>query len=191
MREKEDFRCCGKRASVEPTALEASTIPPGSCEAGLKPLRRVHLRWMIRADMEEVLAIERGSYSDPWDKTEFVNCLRQRVVIGKVAVCPMVDRVVGFVIYDLRPKRIHILNLAVAAGLRRQQIGRQIIDDLKSRLGVGASRRNRLVVDVADANLRAHLFYKAMGFRAVEVLRDRFRDSNGVYSDAYRFVYRS
>ena len=46
---------------------------------------RVHIRWMIRRDMAEVLEIERGAFEFPWFEEEFIRCLRQRNCIGMVA----------------------------------------------------------------------------------------------------------
>ena len=43
---------------------------------------RVHIRWMIRRDMPEVLAIEHASFEYPWCEEEFLRVLRQRNCIG-------------------------------------------------------------------------------------------------------------
>ena len=72
---------------------------------------RVHIRWMIRRDMPEVLAIEEQSFEYPWSEEDFVRCLRQRNCIGLVAEHN--ERVVGFIIYELHKSRLHILNFAV------------------------------------------------------------------------------
>jgi ribosomal-protein-alanine N-acetyltransferase len=34
---------------------------------------RVHIRWMIRRDMAEVLDIERGSFEFPWFEEDFIH----------------------------------------------------------------------------------------------------------------------
>ena len=46
---------------------------------------RVHIRWMIRRDMPEVLDVERSSFEFPWAEDDFIRCLRQRNCIGMVA----------------------------------------------------------------------------------------------------------
>ena len=58
----------------------------------------VHIRWMIRRDMPEVLQIEAASFEFPWLEDDFIRCLRQRNCIGMVAEYD--DRVVG--IHDIR-----------------------------------------------------------------------------------------
>ena len=48
------------------------------------------------------------------------------------------------------------------------------------------SRHPRLSVSVRDSNLSAHLFYKSLGFRCVQVRHDSYDDTA---DDAYDFVY--
>ncbi len=46
---------------------------------------RVHIRWMIRRDMPEVLQTEQESFDYSWTEEDFLRCLRQRNCIGMVA----------------------------------------------------------------------------------------------------------
>jgi len=46
---------------------------------------RVHIRWMIRRDMPEVMRTERASFEYAWTEDDFLRCLRQRNCIGMVA----------------------------------------------------------------------------------------------------------
>ena len=39
---------------------------------------RVHIRWMIRRDMAEVLQTEQASFDFAWTEEDFLRCLRQR-----------------------------------------------------------------------------------------------------------------
>ena len=93
-----------------------------------KPEIRIHIRWMIRRDMAEVIAIEKESFEFPWSEDDFIRCLRQRNCIGMVA--EMDDQVVGFMIYELHKNRLHILNFAVADRYRRLGIGTQMVSKL-------------------------------------------------------------
>lgn len=151
--------------------------------SGQKQDLRVHIRWMIRRDMPEVLAIESDGFEFPWSEDDFVRCLRQRNCIGMVADCD--DRVAGFMIYELHKTRLHVLNFAVAADCRRRGIGRQMIAKLTGKLS--QQRRSRLLLEVRETNLDAQLFFRACGFRAVSVLRDYYQDTP---EDAYVMQYR-
>jgi ribosomal-protein-alanine N-acetyltransferase len=144
---------------------------------------RVHIRWMIRRDMAEVLDIERGSFEFPWFEEDFIRCLRQRNCIGMVAEHG--ERVVGFMIYELHKTRLHILNFAVADQFRRRGVGRQMIEKLLGKLS--SQRRVRITLEVRETNLAAQLFFKAAGFRAVTVLRAYYEDSP---EDAYLMQFR-
>ena len=102
---------------------------------------RVHIRWMIRRDMPEVLDIERESFEFPWFEEDFIRCLRQRNCIGMVA--EHAEHVVGFMIYELHKTRLHILNFAVAAGVRHRSVGTQMIEKLVGKLS--SQRRTEII----------------------------------------------
>lgn len=145
-------------------------------------LLQVHIRWMIRRDMEQVLEIERSAFEFPWSEDDFVNCLRRRNCIGMVA--ERGDRIVGFMIYELHKTRLHLLNFAVAADTRRSGVGTQMVDKLVGKLS--SQRRTRLSLEVRETNLDAQLFFRGAGFRATSVLRDFYDDSP---EDAYLMQY--
>jgi len=151
--------------------------------SGQKQEVRVHIRWMIRRDMPEVLAIEAESFEFPWSEEDFINCLRQRNCIGMVAEHD--DRVVGFMIYEVNKTHIHVLNFAVSRAERRRGIGTQMMAELVGKLS--SQRRSRITLEVRETNLPAQLFFRANGFRAVSVLRQFFRDTD---DDAYLMQYR-
>ena len=166
--------------------LGMNTNRPTGKEAELsaKPHQqlRVHIRWMIRRDMAEVLDIERESFEFPWFEEDFIRCLRQRNCIGMVAEHG--ERVVGFMIYELHKTRLHILNFAVTDNLRHRGIGRQMAEKLISKLS--SQRRTRISLEVRETNLPAQLFFKNVGFRATDVLREYYDDSP---EDAYVMQY--
>ncbi len=144
---------------------------------------RVHIRWMIRRDMPEVLDIESQSFEFPWLEEDFIRCLRQRNCIGMVAEHD--DRVVGFMIYELHKTRIHVLNFAVAVDYHRRGVGSQMVAKLIAKLST--QRRNRIILEVRETNLAAQLFFRENGFRAVSVLRSYYEDTP---EDAYLMQYR-
>ncbi|MGA2618796.1 MAG: ribosomal protein S18-alanine N-acetyltransferase [Thermoguttaceae bacterium] len=144
---------------------------------------RVHIRWMIRRDMAEVLQIERENFEFSWVDEDFVRCLRQRNCIGMVAEYE--DRVVGFMIYELHKSRIHVLNFAVAAAYKRHGVGSQMVAKLIAKLS--PARRSRIVLEVRETNLAAQLFFRENGFRAISVLHKYYDDTP---EDAYLMQYR-
>ncbi len=143
----------------------------------------IHIRWMIRRDMPEVINIEQGSFEYPWSEEDFIRCLRQRNCIGMVAEYE--SRVVGFMIYELHKNQLHILNFAVRPDYRRRGVGHQMANKLIGKLS--QQRRNRIVLEVRETNLAAQIFFRNLGFRAMSVLRDYYDDTT---EDAYVMHYR-
>jgi ribosomal-protein-alanine N-acetyltransferase len=142
----------------------------------------VHIRWMIRRDMPEVLNIEQGSFEFAWSEEDFVNCLRQRNCIGMVAEHD--ERVVAFMIYELHKSRLHVINFAVHSEFQRRGVGTQMLQKLVAKLS--QQRRNKILLEVRETNLKAQLFFRENGFRAVSVLRDFYEDTT---EDAYLMQY--
>lgn len=138
----------------------------------------IHIRWMIRRDMAEVLQTEQDSFAQPWTEEDFLHCLRQRNCIGMVA--ERHEQVVGYVIYELHKTKLHILNLAVHPTARRQGIGRNMIGKLLGKLS--SHRRAKITLEVRESNLTAQLFFRRQGFLATRVLRSWFEDTD---EDAY------
>jgi ribosomal-protein-alanine N-acetyltransferase len=148
-----------------------------------KEQARVHIRWMIRRDMPEVLQAEQLSFEYAWTEEDFLRCLRQRNCIGMVAEHG--EKVVGFMIYELHKNKLHILNFAVHPAWRRHSVGSQMVAKLISKLS--SHRRTRITLEVRETNLTAQLFFSKQDFRAVRVLRAFYEDSG---EDAFLMEYR-
>jgi ribosomal-protein-alanine N-acetyltransferase len=148
-----------------------------------KEQARVHIRWMIRRDMPEVLQAEQLSFEYAWTEEDFLRCLRQRNCIGMVAEHG--EKVVGFMIYELHKNKLHILNFAVHPSWRRAAVGAQMVAKLISKLS--SHRRTRITLEVRETNLVAQLFFSKQEFRAVRVLRAFYEDSG---EDAFLMEYR-
>ncbi len=86
---------------------------------------RIDVRWMIRADMPQVLAIDFDSYVEEWGEQEFIRQLRRREVIGMVAYdldalrADGTRKILGYMIYVLFKNRIELERLAVDVNHRR------------------------------------------------------------------------
>ncbi len=138
------------------------------------------IRWLIRRDMESVLAIERSSFQYPWTEEDFRCCFRQRNVIGLVV--EINDRIVGFMIYELLPTQLHVLNFAVAIWNRRLDVGTLMLKKLKAKLS--EQRRTEIILEVKESNLAAQLFFRSQGLSATGILHEHYEDTN---EDAYCF----
>src|SRR5947208_3372161 len=148
-----------------------------------KEQMRVHIRWMIRRDMPEVLQTEQESFEYAWTEEDFLRCLRQRNCIGMVA--EQGEKVVGFMIYELHKSKLHILNFAVHPNCRRLGVGAQLVQKLISKLST--HRHTRITLEVRETNLVAQLFFQKQGFKAVRVLRSYYEDTG---EDAFLMQYK-
>jgi ribosomal-protein-alanine N-acetyltransferase len=142
-----------------------------------------HIRWMIRKDMHEVLHIEQSSFPNPWSEDDFIQRLRNRSCIGMVAENHH-GRILGYMIYELHSRHLHLLNLAVYPPFRKHGVGSCMIEKLIGKLG---ERRTRLTTEIGERNLDGQLFFQALGFRATQVLRKHYEETG---EDAYVMEYR-
>lgn len=143
---------------------------------------KMYVRWMIRRDMPEVLAIEQNSFENPWYEEDFIRCLRQRNCIGMVAEHD--ERVVGFMIYELHKSRLHIWNFGVMSEMRRCGVGTAMVQKLIHKLSI--RRRTSVMLEIRERNLQAQQFFRSQGFRAISILRSFYEDTP---EDAYLFKY--
>ena len=153
-----------------------STVPTINAQV------RVHIRWMIRRDMPEVLAIEHAGFAFPWSEEEFLRVLRQRNCIGMVA--ELGEQVVGFMIYELHKNKLNVLDFATHPDFRRQGVGQQMVSKLLGKLS--SHRRTKIVLHIRETNLAGQFFYRDMGFRALELVREHYGDTG---EDAYLLQY--
>jgi ribosomal-protein-alanine N-acetyltransferase len=168
-----------------PSLLEITTGAKNveHCLSRMKDLVRVHIRWMIRRDMPEVLQTEQESFEYTWTEDDFLRTLRNRNCIGMVA--EQGEKVIGFMIYELHKQKLHILNFAVHPSCRRLHAGMQMVSNLVSKLS--SHRRTRISLEVRETNLPAQLFFRSQEFKATRVLRGYYEDSG---EDAFLMQYR-
>jgi ribosomal-protein-alanine N-acetyltransferase len=142
-----------------------------------------HIRWMIRKDFPDVMHIEQLSFPNPWSEDDFLQCLRTRNCIGMVAENHH-GRILGYMIYELHMRRLHLLNIAVHQPFQKHGVGSCMIEKLIGKLG---ERRERLTTEVGERNLDGQLFFQALGFKATHVLRKHYEETG---EDAYAMEYR-
>jgi ribosomal-protein-alanine N-acetyltransferase len=148
----------------------------------IEPKEVVNIRWLVPADLPQVLAIEETSFEFPWSDEEFRRCLRQQNCIGLVAESN--HRVLGYVFYEIDRTQFHVLNLAVHPEYRRRGVGKTLVQKLIGKLAPGG--RTRIQLEVRETNLAAQLFFRSMGFRATAILRNFYEDT---VEDAYLMQY--
>ena len=143
---------------------------------------QMYIRWMIWQDLPEVIALAKQTPEPIWTEQDLRSRLGQSNVIGIIA--ERNDSIVAFAVYEVHPTRLHITNLIVSDKARREGIGKTIIDKLKNKLE--PYRKNRITLKVSESNLTAQQFLRAMGFRAVQIIRKPHDDRD---EDVYCMRY--
>jgi ribosomal-protein-alanine N-acetyltransferase len=119
---------------------------------------------MRRADLDEVLAIERASFSMPWSRGAFLYEMEQ----NRVARCVVVredGRVVGYICVWEVGDELHVTNIAVHPAARRRGIARTLLGQVMEE---GRQRGVRVVVlEVRPSNVEALALYESFGFRVI------------------------
>ena len=132
------------------------------------------IRWMIRRDRDDILALEKRCFAYPWSLADFANALSRHDVIGTVYDD---GDVAGYVIYRLLPYRIQILNLGVAPERRREGIGAALLARIKKKCNPKTNHRYRLTALVRESNLDAQLFFRSQDFLCVKTLPEIYEET--------------
>ena len=129
-------------------------------------------RQMNPSDLDEIMAIERASFSYPWSPRFFLQELRVPCARSLLAVAS--GKTVGYIIYWLLPKEVDIHNLAVHLTYRRRGIGRYLLQGV-----IDEARRNgssRVTLEVRKSNAAAQRLYHSLGFVERGVRRGYYSD---------------
>ncbi len=159
----------------------------------LKKPATMQVRWMIRRDMPSVLEIEQLAQRYPHTEDEFLKILKNRNSIGMSA--EVGDTVLGFVIYELFPNELRLIDLAVDPCCWRRGVGTAMIAKLKAKLG--QQKRQVLSIKVPEQQLNAQRFFSRHGFVATGLVETEcFTHFNGkrtvdVEQVVYEFRYRA
>lgn len=121
------------------------------------------IRWIQRADLDDVMEIEQDSFQYPLTRDEFVEWLKCEDV-----VCLLYETkgdIAGFVMYVFDSRMYHIINMAVRPEYRFQGIATELINHLK--LGLSGTRQ-AITASVRDRNKPAIKMFKRLGFKNME-----------------------
>ena len=128
-------------------------------------------------DLDEVLAIERASFSMPWSRGAFLYEMQQNRVARCLVARDEGMRVAGYLCLWEVSDEIHIANVAVRPDSRRQGIARSL---LRTVLDDARARRFKLVVlEVRPSNRHAVTLYESFGFRVPLKLLFKERPGHG------------
>ena len=132
----------------------------------------IRFRPMTIADMDEIMAIERGSYRYPWSQGFFLQELQ--VACARSVLAEIDGRIIGYVLYWLLPGTVDIHNLATHVDYRRRGVGRLLLSQV---LGHAAAQAiDRVTLEVRKSNLPAQKLYQSMGFVSTGLRKGYYSD---------------
>lgn len=112
------------------------------------------------ADLGAVARIEAAAFPDPWSAEQF------RAHLGDVfLVAVAAEAVIGYLVAWMAGPEAEILNVAVAADVRRQGSARALLTEALATLGRGGV--TSVFLEVRPSNAAARRLYASAGFREV------------------------
>ncbi len=135
----------------------------------------ITIELMKKEDIDQVLAIEQASFSQPWSRNLFLSEFRSFAISTLLVALsndPSMRRVVGYIVYWNVEDEMHILNLAVAEACRRRGIARQLVlSAVKRGHRKGAKRA---FLEVRASNTAAQKLYSSLGFTGSFIRRNYY-----------------
>jgi len=126
------------------------------------PPRQLVIRGARREDVDDIAAIERRAFSDPWSAGSFRALFGNPLVHFAVAADAISGRVLGYVVSWYVVDEAEIANLAVADDVRRAGVGARLLGHA---LDIAKERRSRVVfLEVRESNTGARALYASRGF---------------------------
>jgi ribosomal-protein-alanine N-acetyltransferase len=130
---------------------------------------------MKKEDIEQVLAIEQSSFSQPWSKNLFLSEFRSPAVstlLVSLDGASPARRVTGYIVYWNVEDEMHILNVAVHQSHRRKGIAKKLVlSAVKLAHKKGAKRA---FLEVRASNIAARNLYAGLGFIGNSIRRDYY-----------------
>ncbi len=120
---------------------------------------------MKTEDLEEVVAIEREAFSNPWSAGAFLSELKNP--FSRALVWEENEKVKGYILWRSVLGEVHILNLAVAKDSRRKGIASALLQSCMESEG----QASYFVLEVRKSNQAAIRLYRKHGFRVVAEIR--------------------
>jgi len=136
----------------------------------------VNFRAAAEPDIDQLLEIEKQSFSMPWSKKMFLHELYLPFSYNRVAELKSDLSIAGFIFCWLSPPEASIMSIAVKPDLRRRGLGAFILakalHDLKER------DTREAYLEVRPGNAAAQALYKSFGFVQVGLRPRYYTDTN-------------
>lgn len=145
-------------------------------------MEKITFSLLKTADIEEVLEIEKASFSMPWTRGMFMEDISRKDMSFFMGA-RFDKKLVGYGGFWLVLNEMHLGNIAVHPDFRRQGIGEGI---LKKLIELGKSKgANLMTLEVRESNRAARALYEKTGLRIVAMRKGYYADTN---ENAYIYI---
>jgi ribosomal protein S18 acetylase RimI-like enzyme len=152
---------------------------------GLDALERKS-RWIIRADIPNLVALDEAANVRSWDAEQFISTLKGGNSTGHILELCDSGRVIGCILYEIHANHYEITKFVVHPEFRNSGVANDLLRILKNKLSVDRRPLINAIVDEYDTATQQLLW--AAGFRATGVMQGYF-ESLFETSDGYVFKY--
>jgi ribosomal-protein-alanine N-acetyltransferase len=134
---------------------------------------RVAISVASQTELDEIVELERASFSDPWSRASFAGVLGQPAAFFAVARAGDSRLVAGDVVAWFVADEGEIANLAVREPTRRSGVGAALLD---AALNEGRRRgATAIYLEVRDSNVAARALYASRQFEEAGRRRGYYR----------------
>lgn len=128
-------------------------------------------------DINDILELEYNLFSSPWSKSDFDKCVKNFFNIAFRH--PATNKIIAYLFYSMDDDGgAEILTLAVSKNYQRQGLGTKLIQFVEKKFPI-------YYCSIRENNLAAQLFFKKMGLKCTNILRDVYKDCDEL---AYFFI---
>ena len=135
----------------------------------------VLIRKMTLDDIEQVIAIDRVSFSLPWPERSFRFELTDNPA-SRCWVAEVDGKIVGMIVVWLIVDEVHVATIATHPEFRQQGIAKNLLAHALQHLSTEGAQSSFL--EVRASNLAAQDLYRKFGFEESGVRRRYYRDND-------------
>ena len=144
-----------------------------------KPYPDIIIDQMQQDDLEQVMAIEKEAFLDPWHISFFKRELRKSKKHVQLYVARLNNEVIGYIVYYIFSGEGHIMNIAVAAKYRRQGVAKYLIASALENVQKHAA--DEVFLEVAVSNTPALQLYRHFGFEVFGIRKKYYSNGDNAY----------
>lgn len=131
------------------------------------------IRKMTERDLDEVMVIEKDSFTLPWSRPSYESELQNQY--ANYLVCDWEGEVAAYVGMWTLFEEAHITNVAVGKEYRGRGMGRVLM--LEEEKLARAKKAERILLEVRPSNISALTMYKGLGFVTTGIRKQYYADN--------------